>query len=110
MPAERKGHLPLARLLAVLGLIIVTLVTLRFTVFKDEGSVGEGPDIPSLKGKSMAIADTTTINLSPYAWGRLITQDGYLAYVKDGMGRLLRIPLRPVRGFVLNVDVRIGRN
>ena len=84
MPAERKGHLPLARLLAVLGLIIVTLVTLRFTVFKDEGSVGEGPDIPSLKGKSMAIADTTTINLSPCAWGRLITQDGYLAYVKDG--------------------------
>ena len=76
--------MPLARLLAVLGLIIVTLVTLRFTVFKDEGSVGEGPDIPSLKGKSMAIADTTTINLSPYAWGRLITQDGYLAYVKDG--------------------------
>lgn len=84
MPTERRGHLPLARLLTVLGLIIVTLITLKLTAFRDEGSASEGSGTPSLKGKSMAIADTTTMNLSPYAWGSLSTQNGYLAYIKNG--------------------------
>ena len=65
-------------------LALVAFTALRFTLCSDSYQRETINEDSRLIGKSMAVTRQDYLFDSPYDWGKLQKQDGYLAYVKDG--------------------------
>ena len=92
-------------------LALVAFTALRFTLCSDSYQRETINEDSRLIGKSMAVTRQDYLFDSPYDWGKLQKQDGYLAYVKDGCVQVItgKKPLSYVDEMIAYWDANGGK-